>query len=104
MTSSEQTHRRNVLRITRVMGSVFALADVLLLGALGFGYVLPRLLAFSELSALQFASAVAILLLLGLVQVLLLPIIAVLFGVVSYPKAIENGDESNEDDGTSRHV
>lgn len=83
MSNAETTHEQNVLRVTRFMGTLFAISDILIVSLLGHGYVLPFLLDLPDVSLLRVASTVAILLLVGFVQVLLLPVIAVLFGYQS---------------------
>lgn len=80
MSNVEASQEAGARHVARLMGSTFVLADLMLLGGLGFGYVLPRLLAFPNLSFVEIGSAVVIAVLLGVVQVFLLPIIAILFG------------------------
>ncbi|WP_115862813.1 hypothetical protein [Halorussus litoreus] len=80
MSNVEASQEAGARHVARLMGSTFVLADLMLLGGLGFGYVLPRLLAFPDLSLVELGSAAIIVVLLGVVQVFLLPIIAILFG------------------------
>lgn len=80
MSNVETAHEQNVRRISRLAGALFAISDVLLVSLLGFGYVLPFLLELPDVSLLRAASAVTLVFLVGLAQVLLLPVIAVLFG------------------------
>ena len=80
MNNRDATHEQNVRRISRLAGTLFAISDVLLVSLLGFGYVLPFLLDLPDVSLLRAASAVTLVLVVGFAQVLLLPVIAVLFG------------------------
>lgn len=83
MSNEETTHEQNVLRITRLSGTLFALMDVLIVTSLGFGYVGPFLLDVPDVSLLRVASTVAVVLLIGLLQVFLLPVIMTQFGFKS---------------------
>lgn len=80
MSNVETTHEQNVRRISRLSGVLFAISDVLLVSLLSFGYVLPFLLDLPDVSLVRAVSAVTLVLLVGFAQVLLLPVIAILFG------------------------
>ena len=77
---TETTIQREDLKfVSHSIAAMMAIVDVATTLGLGFDYVVPVLLAFPQLELNQTVTAVGVLLILLLMQVLFLPLIAYLY-------------------------
>lgn len=81
MSNNRTTHEEDVYAISRVMATIFAITDAIITLGLGYEYVLPVLLHLPNVSLLEVAAALTVLVALALMQLLLLPVIFILAGI-----------------------